>query len=409
MTDSPIRLPAGVRDFLPRAAARRRAIAEALLGEMSRWGYDRIITPAVEYADVLARGLGEDARAAAIRFVEPGTGEVVALRPDITPQIARVAATRLLGEPLRLSYEGSVVRRSGRGQREIIQAGVELIGVPPPDGDAEVIALAAGAFRAACPRLPLVVDVGHAVPALAALAAVPAPRRAEAREMLARKDAAGLAALGRPLLPALAELYGAPADVLRRARKLPWGARARAALDELDRILDLAGEQGAGALRCDLGEIRGFEYYTGVRFAGFVDGIGDAILVGGRYDDLVARYGRPARATGFSADVEAIAQAEQAHGVPEPEAAPTVRIAGGRGGRAHRIAAALRRAGARAMVGAHGAADVVLDIASRARAVDAAGAVRRVSPGAVRAAEGGRGRALATELGLTRRQRWPSS
>src|SRR5436190_14861537 len=105
---SPIRLPVGVRDFLPPAAARRRAIAEALLEEIERWGYDRIITPAFEYLDVLARGLGDGGRAAAIRFVEPATGEVVALRPDITPQVARIAATRL-GEsrgPIRLAYEG---------------------------------------------------------------------------------------------------------------------------------------------------------------------------------------------------------------------------------------------------------------------------------------------------------------
>jgi len=404
---APIRLPAGVRDFLPRAAARRRAIAEALIGEVERWGYDRIITPAFEYADVLARGLGADARAAAIRFVEPATGEVVALRPDITPQIARVAATRLLGEPLRLCYEGSVLRLSKRGQRELIQAGVELIGVGAPDGDAEVIALSGAAFRAVDPRVPLTLDLGHAVPAAAALHAVDASRRAEAREALGRKDAAALEATSRrarPLLVGLGALYGEPADVLRRARRLPWDRRARAALDELDRVIDLVGEQGfPGQIRCDLGEVRGFEYYTGVRFAGYVEGIGDAILQGGRYDDLIGRYGRPARATGFTADVEAIAQAEQARGVPEPEAGRTVRIAGG-GARAHRVAAALRRAGARAVVGTEGAADVVLNLRGRARAVDAAGAPRPFSPAALSAAEAGRGRALAAELLLTRRR-----
>ena len=95
MSAPPVRLPAGVRDFLPRAAARRRAIAERLLARFERWGYQRIITPVYECADVLERGLGADARAAAIRFVEPGTGEVVALRPDITAQVARLVATRL--------------------------------------------------------------------------------------------------------------------------------------------------------------------------------------------------------------------------------------------------------------------------------------------------------------------------
>ena len=94
MDASPVRLPAGVRDYLPRAAARRRAIAERLLALFERWGYQRIITPVYECADVLERGLGDAGRAEAIRFVEPGSAEVVALRPDFTPQIARIAATR---------------------------------------------------------------------------------------------------------------------------------------------------------------------------------------------------------------------------------------------------------------------------------------------------------------------------
>ncbi|MDB4982764.1 MAG: histidyl-tRNA synthetase 2, partial [Myxococcales bacterium] len=121
-----------MRDFAPRAAAARRRIAETLLGVFERWGFARVITPAFEYEDVLALGLGGAARAAAIRFVEPSTGQVVALRPDITPQIARLIATRFRDEtgPVRLSYEGTVVRleRAARGQRELIQAGVELAG-----------------------------------------------------------------------------------------------------------------------------------------------------------------------------------------------------------------------------------------------------------------------------------------
>ncbi|MCA9680341.1 MAG: ATP phosphoribosyltransferase regulatory subunit, partial [Myxococcales bacterium] len=112
MDASPVRLPAGVRDYLPRAAARRRAIAERLLALFERWGYQRIITPVYECADVLERGLGDAGRAEAIRFVEPGSAEVVALRPDFTPQIARIAATRMhdVDGPLRLCYEGAVHR-----------------------------------------------------------------------------------------------------------------------------------------------------------------------------------------------------------------------------------------------------------------------------------------------------------
>src|SRR5215475_3711982 len=91
----PIRLPSGVRDLLPRAAARRRSLADRVMAVFEAWGYARIVTPVFECADVLERGLGHDARAAAIRFVEPGTGEIVALRPDITPQVARLVATRM--------------------------------------------------------------------------------------------------------------------------------------------------------------------------------------------------------------------------------------------------------------------------------------------------------------------------
>src|SRR5215218_4942665 len=166
MTTPPIRLPSGVRDFLPRAAARRRSLAEKMMQVFEAWGYARVITPVFECADVLERGLGAGARAAAIRFVEPGTGEVVALRPDITPQVARVVATRLadVEGPIRLCYEGAVTRLAGEaGQREILQAGIELVDLREPLGDAEVLAVAAAALAAT--RLPETrLDVGHVAP-----------------------------------------------------------------------------------------------------------------------------------------------------------------------------------------------------------------------------------------------------
>src|SRR5579864_3763320 len=146
MSKSPtLRLPTGMRDFAPRAAASRRRIAETLLEVFERWGFARVITPAFEYEETLALGLGGAGRAATVRFVEPSSGQVVALRPDITPQIARLIATRYRDAkgPVRLCYEGTVVRldRAARGQRELSQAGVELAGLAGPDGDAEVITL----------------------------------------------------------------------------------------------------------------------------------------------------------------------------------------------------------------------------------------------------------------------------
>src|SRR4051812_30989227 len=159
-----LRLPAGVRDFAPEAAAARRRIAESLLRVFERWGYARVITPAFEYEDVLALGLGAAGRAAAVRFVEPSSGQIVALRPDITPQIARLIATRYRDEqgPIRLCYEGTVVRFDARArtQREVIQAGVELAGVDGPTGDAEAIDLAVAAMGAVGLGEPTI-DLAH--------------------------------------------------------------------------------------------------------------------------------------------------------------------------------------------------------------------------------------------------------
>lgn len=327
-----VRLPLGVRDFLPRAASRRREIAERLLAVFESWGYARLITPAYECADVLERGLGADARAAAIRFVEPASGEVVALRTDITPQVARVVASRLAEAPgpLRLCYEGAVTRLvAGAGQREILQAGIELIEVAAPLGDAELVAVAAAAMEA-MGLAERQLDLGHVAFAQCVLEAAPtAEHREKLRQALARKDRRAVARLAealpveqRPLALALVELWGPARTVLERARPLPWPAPARLALEHLEQVLvgyrDIAGAAAldGDVLGIDLGEVRGFEYYTGLRLAGYVGGAPEAVLSGGRYDRLIGYYGRPAPATGFSVDIEAIALAQRALGLP---------------------------------------------------------------------------------------------
>jgi len=326
--ETKIRLPAGVRDFLPKAARRRVRIADRLMQQFESWGYQRIITPLFECADVLERGLGSDAKAAAIRFIEPTSGEVVALRPDITPQVARVAATRMadVGGPLRLCYEGSVARmgNGARGQREVMQTGVELIGARGPHADAELLALAAAAMETC--RVPdRSLDVGHVVVARLAISDIAdSAQSSEVQSCLRRKDRMGVskAAIGLPskqraLLEALPTLFGDPVDTLARARALSLPPNVRLALDELEQTIASAVEQSSDSellrdLTLDLGDLRGFEYYTGMRVLAFVKGAGGPVLRGGRYDTLVQRYGRDASATGFAVDIEALAQAESA-------------------------------------------------------------------------------------------------
>ncbi|HEU4728607.1 MAG TPA: ATP phosphoribosyltransferase regulatory subunit [Kofleriaceae bacterium] len=363
MNAPPIRLPSGVRDLLPRAAARRRSLAERVLAVFDAWGYARIITPVFECADVLERGLGHDARAAAIRFVEPGTGEVVALRPDITPQVARLVATRMAETegPIRLCYEGAVTRLSGRvagelGQRELLQAGIELIDAPEPDGDAEVLAVAAAALAAS--QLPEIrLDVGHVAPARHVLGAAPDPAaRAQLAAALARKDRAGVELAARALPPAIAPLaaalvvlWGPAAVTLERAARLAWPDDVRAALARLNAVLAVLAELAdppAPQVTVDLGDLRGFDYYTGVRFAGYAAGAPDAVLRGGRYDELIGRYGRAARATGFAIDLEAVAEAQRVVGVATPQGALGVAVYGTG---AARLARSLRARGLRAV------------------------------------------------------------
>jgi ATP phosphoribosyltransferase regulatory subunit len=357
LSTPPIRLPSGVRDFLPRAAARRRSLAEKVLEVFEAWGYARLITPMFECADVLERGLGEGARAAAIRFVEPGTGEVVALRPDITPQIARVVATRMseVPGPIRLCYEGSVTRLAGEaGQREILQAGIELIDAPEPDGDAEALAVASAVL--ATLGLPEThIDVGHVAPASFVLSTAPDPQsRVLLAAALGRKDRAGVRVAARalpegvgPLAEELVTLWGPATQTLQRASKLPWPEGVKAAIDRVSEVLarfvelvDLPPPQ----MTVDFADLRGFDYYTGVRFAAYAGGAPDAVLRGGRYDELLEKYGRAAQATGFAIDLEAVAQAQRANGIAAPVA--TVGIAT----TSAELARAMRSRGVRAVV-----------------------------------------------------------
>jgi len=323
------------------------------------WGFARIVTPVFECADVLERGLGHDARAAAIRFVEPGTGEIVALRPDITPQVARLVATRMaeIERPLRLCYEGAVTRLAGElGQRELLQAGIELIDAPDLDADAEVLAVAAAALAAS--QLPETrLDVGHVAPVHHVVAAAPDPdARARLTAALARKDRAGVRVAARALPPAIAPLaealvtlWGPAEATLARAAQLAWPPDVHAALARLREVLSAVAELAdppAPVMTVDLGDLRGFDYYTGVRFAGYAGGAPGAVLLGGRYDELIGRYGRPAHATGFAMDLEAVAEAQRTVGVAAPRAALGVAV---HGAGAARFARSLRARGLRAV------------------------------------------------------------
>ncbi|HTP25676.1 MAG TPA: ATP phosphoribosyltransferase regulatory subunit [Anaeromyxobacteraceae bacterium] len=315
-------LPTGLRDLLPDHSAHLAQLSGNLHETFSSFGYRRVLLPTLERLEVVERGLSVSARSLVLKFVEPGSGEVVAIRPDITPQIARLYAARpdALPAPARLCYDGPVLRareaRAGR-PREVYQAGVELLGAGGAGADAEALVLLARALGVVGLK-GAVIEVGHArfAQEVIGAAGLSLVAREDAAEALSRKDEGALSALARhgrrarakDALPLLAGLYGERA--LARAREVVRSVPAAAeALHEVEVALKLARRRGVSAVEVDLGEVRGLGYYTGVTFAGYAPGAGSAVAAGGRYDGLLGRFGRPGPAIGFAVDLEFATQA----------------------------------------------------------------------------------------------------
>ena len=313
-------LPEGVTDLLGDEAIRTRAIEQALRELFVRRGYAEVIAPTFECLESLAVGLGDEAKSAIYQLFDE-SGRPLALRPDVTTSVARLAASRLRAQPrpLRLFYAQPVFRRTrlyeGR-PREFRQAGMELIGAAGPDADLEALSLAHDALvELGIPDAQLNVGhIGYARGCLRAAGIAPAEQPA-ILALIDRKDEGGLndrlralgvkAAERRPLV-ALPTLHGHGA-VLARAARLAPDAEAKAAvrwLTDLHRAATLDGF--VADLLLDLSEVRGMGYYTGVTFEAYAPGLGAALLTGGRYDHLVAQFGGDDPAVGWAIIVERV-------------------------------------------------------------------------------------------------------
>jgi ATP phosphoribosyltransferase regulatory subunit len=374
-------LPAGMRDLLPEETRERRALGRLVLTHFDLHGYHLVTPPAFELAEVLERGLGALDPSDVLRFIEPESGEVAALRPDMTPQLARMVATRLGREPppIRLCYEGTIVRRRqgrARRHRQVPQAGVELYGDVPGTypsgaagaygaqaGDLEILLLAASVTE----RLGLrgaAIDLGHAAIARSLLEPLPPALAAEVGDALGQKDGARVARLcaGQPFaaqLARLGDLHGGGAGevsaeaVFAQAEPLLAGTPAEPGLRELAALWAVTRASlgpGAPELRLDLGEVRGFAYYTGAIFHLLAPGPGEPIGAGGRYDDLLARFDAPMPAVGFALHLDAVAWAREAAGIHlETPRGAVVAVASAEA--SARLLAALRARGIPAVAG----------------------------------------------------------
>jgi ATP phosphoribosyltransferase regulatory subunit len=318
-------LPTGTRDVLAEEMRELRAIESSLLALYAARGYEEVATPTIEFQDAFARGAGPEGTAT-YRFLDE-SGSVLALRNDMTVPLARLVARRFAAEPgpFRLAYSGSVFRRvrPQSGQlREMRQIGVELIGAEAPAGTAELIELLVASLDAIGLQ-SAVIGLGDAdlFRSLLAELGVEGPARERILECLATHDlvaiedeAGDLAELGdaeRATIVALSNLRGGP-EVLERARALggPAIERASATLAETLAAVEAAGL--ADRVQVDFGLLRDLGYYTGAILEVYDPAVGEAIGGGGRYDDLLGRFGSPRPAAGFALYLERLHVAQAA-------------------------------------------------------------------------------------------------
>ena len=301
-------IPSGTRDVLPDEMRELRAITATALGVFEAAGYGEVQTPALEYEDTLARGDVRGAPPAYRLFDEHG--RVLVLRSDMTVPIARLVATRFATAkpPLRLSYLAHAYRgvRPSRGQpREFLQAGIELVGAPAPEGTVE-------ALTVLCDVLDAVgladyrIGLGDAALYRALLdgsGVDGAPRDRILHELVTRDfvglqrevSALGLDAKAAELLVRVPQLRGGPEVLDGLAHEAAEGLRG---------VHALLPPRVADRLIFDLGLLRNLGYYTGAIFEVYDPALGVPIGGGGRYDDLLGRFGRPLPAVGWALTVE---------------------------------------------------------------------------------------------------------
>lgn len=334
-------IPYGTRDFLPREAGRKRVVEAGLAQLFSNWGYDEVVTPTFEYLETLLVGSANDAEQHMFKFLDKNN-RILALRPDMTTPIARIAATRMreAGVPLRLFYLTNVFRyelaQAGR-QCEFYQAGIELLGAPGPAADAEIIALAVAAMQEAG-LTQFQVSLGQVdfINGIMAESELSASQQQLVKAAIIRRDlvglgeilrTSGLSAAMQGFLQSIPVLHGRQ-EVFEQAYKMAPNAVSREALDNLADIYRLLTSYGVEQhVNFDLGLIRDFDYYTGMVFEGYTPGLGFPVCGGGRYDKMLASFGSDSPATGFALGIERVLLALERQGLSTPPAAKDCYVA----------------------------------------------------------------------------------
>lgn len=314
------RLPDGVEELLPAAALPLENLRRHITDLHSRWGYELVIPPLIEYLDSLLTGSGQVLDLQTFKLVDQLNGKMMGVRADMTPQVARIDSHLLQNDDVsRLFYLGSVLRTmpdAPGGSRSPLQLGAELYGHAGIESDVEIINLMLATVRMAGLESPML-DLGHVgiYRGLVAQAKLSETQEARLFDSLQRKSgpeideyllSLDLCAETRAMFSALSSLSGG-LDVLSSARDVLSSASkpVQDALDALDGITRLVARRNTDIqIHIDLSELRGYSYHTGVVFAVYSESHGHELARGGRYDDIGLAFGRKRPATGYSTDLK---------------------------------------------------------------------------------------------------------
>ena len=323
MIDRLLHTPDGVRDILNEECARKQALEKSLHKVFASYGYRDLETPTFEFFDVFSREVGTTPSRELYKFFDR-EGNTLVLRPDFTPSIARAASKYFHEEDkaIRLCYQGNTFINNVSYQghlKETTQMGAELLGEESPEADAEMIAMTIDLLLAAG-LSEFQVSIGHVgfFKSLMATAGLSEEQELELRSMISMKNHFGVEEylerldLGddlKQILSKLPELFGS-AEILQKAESLTSNPQALCAVQRLKDIVEILTINGLEKyVAVDLGMLSKYQYYTGVIFRGYTFGTGDAVVKGGRYDHLLAHFGKPAPSIGFAVMIDQLLNA----------------------------------------------------------------------------------------------------
>ena len=317
------KIPGGFRYYFAQEARARRAVENTAMSVFEGWSYHEIVTPTVDYYELFEQGMGKTEAQRSFQLTD-GDGRLLTVRPDLTASIARAAVTLFAKRerPLRLCYSATVFHQRSQSsadwRRESTQIGCELLGQNSTSADMEILAIARELLQRLRLDRSFVITLSDAeiFMGIAENLHLDTNARDELRHLVDIRAVSDLKNFLNDYAPAeessafanLIQLSG-KSEIFTRARRVLTNARSRAALDRLESLWRIIESLGwSENFEIDLGDVSRLDYYTGLTFKIYVEGLGGRVGGGGRYDNLTAKFGRAEPAIGFVLELDALAE-----------------------------------------------------------------------------------------------------